>query len=65
MQEIARELGPDGMIQLLQQFEPGKGDYTAARNKLLGRIDLSDLPALVAELRRDGRLPSVEDSHGL
>jgi hypothetical protein len=65
MEELARELGPDGMIQLLQQFEPGKGDYTATRHKILDRIDLSDLPALVAELRRDGRLSSVEDSHGL
>lgn len=65
MDDLARDLGPDGMIQFLQQFELGKGDYTAARHKILDRIDLSDLPALVAELRRDGRLSSVEDDRRL
>lgn len=65
MDELERDLGPDGMIEFLQQFEPGKGDYTAQRHKILDRIDLSDLPALVADLRRDGRLSSVEDDQGL
>lgn len=65
MEDLMRDLGPDGMNELLQQFEPGKGDYTAARHKILDRIDLSDLPALVAELRRDGQLSSAEDGQGL
>jgi hypothetical protein len=65
MEELRRDLGPDGMIEFLQQFEPGKGDYTAQRHKILDRIDLSDLPMLMEEIRRDGRLSSVEDDPGL
>jgi hypothetical protein len=65
MEDLARDLGPDGMFQFLEQFEPGKGDYTAERHKILDRIDLSDLPALLAELRSSGRLPSVEGDQRL
>jgi len=64
MEELMCDLGPDRMIEFLQQFEVGKGDYTAERHKILDRIHLSDLPALVAELRRTGRLPDVEEEQG-
>ncbi|HEX8211869.1 MAG TPA: hypothetical protein VF584_16960 [Longimicrobium sp.] len=63
MEEIERDLGPEGTIEFLERFKPGKGDYTAERHKILDRIDLSEVPALVAELRRDGRLPCVEDDN--
>jgi hypothetical protein len=65
MEALQRELGPSGMIQFLQQLRPGKGDYTAERHKILDRISLSDIPALLAELRSSGRLSSVEDGQGL
>lgn len=65
MMELERDLGPDGTIEFLQQFKPGKGDYTAARHNILDRIDLSEVPALVAELRRDGRLSSMEGGQGV
>jgi hypothetical protein len=61
MEALARELGPSGMIRFLQQLKPGSGDYTAERHKILDRIDLSEIPALLAELRRDGRLSGAED----
>lgn len=64
MQELMRELGPSGMIRFLQQLKPGSGDYPAERHEILDRIDFDDLPALLAELRRGGRLASVEDEQG-
>jgi hypothetical protein len=29
-------LGPVGMARFLQQFDPGQGDYTAERSRILG-----------------------------
>ena len=63
MEALMRELGPTGMIRFLQQLKPGSGDYTAERHKILDRIELSDLPALVAELRNNGVLESMEDDN--
>jgi hypothetical protein len=31
-----KALGPVGMARFLQQFEPGHGDYTAARDRTHG-----------------------------
>ena len=47
---LARALGPVDMIRFLQQFETGKGDYTAERYALLGQTTVKQL---AAELRRD------------
>ena len=33
---LVRALGPVGMARFLQQFEPGHGDYTAARDRTHG-----------------------------
>lgn len=33
VEALARELGPVGMIRFLQQFETGRGDYTAERQR--------------------------------
>lgn len=32
---LVRELGPAGAIRFIQQYEPGHGDYTRIRKKLL------------------------------
>jgi len=61
---LMRELGASGMIRFLQQLNPGSGDYTAERHKILDRIDLDDLPSLLAKLRRVGRLASAEEEQG-
>ena len=34
LEVISRELGPDVMIEFLQQFSTGSGDYTKEREKL-------------------------------
>lgn len=65
MEVLIRELGPSGMIEFLQQLRPGGGDYTAERHTILDHIDLSDLPAIVAELRRTGRVSIGEDDRTL
>jgi hypothetical protein len=41
-------LGPVGFIRFMQQFV-SRGDYTADREKWIGRIDLSDLRARAAQ----------------
>jgi len=64
MEELRRDLGPNALAELLRRFEPGKGDYTAERHKIPDCIDLADLPALLAELRSDGTLASVEEDEG-
>lgn len=61
MEALMRELGPSGMIQFLQQLRPGTGDYTSERHQILDRFNISDLPALLEELRRNGRLSRRED----
>lgn len=33
IEALVRELGPVGMIRFLQQFETGRGDYTAERQR--------------------------------
>jgi hypothetical protein len=33
---LAKALGPVGMARFLQQFDPGQGDYTAERSRILG-----------------------------
>jgi hypothetical protein len=33
---LMKALGPVGMARFLQQFEPGHGDYTAARDRTHG-----------------------------
>ena len=35
LKALERDLGPDGMIRFLQQFETGWGDYTKERHNWL------------------------------
>lgn len=49
---LARELGAVGMVRFLQQFETGRGDYSADRHDLLGEGDLASLVAAIRRRRR-------------
>lgn len=40
---LRRELGRDGMIRFLQQFDKGSGDYTKARAELLAGLTMENL----------------------
>ena len=49
VQVLTRELGAAGMVQFMQQFRSGHGDYTKERNKLLGNLTVDQV---VAGIRR-------------
>lgn len=53
LEALSRELGPVGMVRFLQQFETGRGDYTAERRSWLGSENVRD----VAERIRTERVP--------
>lgn len=46
---LTRELGAVGMVQFMQQFQRGRGDYTKERHKILGSLTVDQI---VAEIRR-------------
>jgi hypothetical protein len=52
---LRRELGVVGMVRFLQQFETGRGDYTAERRQFVGIIDVR---ALAEEIRRERNRPA-------
>jgi hypothetical protein len=49
VQALTRELGAAGMVQFMQQFSSGQGDYTKERHKLLGNLTVDQV---VAEIKR-------------
>ncbi len=51
LEALVRELGPLGMARFLQQFESGRGDYTAERDQWLGDDDVEKLAAKIVEAR--------------
>ena len=48
-------LGPVGMARFLQQFDPGHGDYTADRDRILANPTVDDL---MGELEQRRQSPS-------
>ena len=52
---LVRALGPVGMARFLQQFDPGHGDYTADRDRILGNPTVDDL---MGELEQRRQSPS-------
>ena len=40
---LVRALGPVGMARFLQQFDPGRGDYTADRDRIVGNATVDEL----------------------
>ena len=53
LRALARELGPVGMVRFLQQFETGRGDYSAERERLLDESDVRALAESVRQKRRN------------
>ena len=49
---LVRALGPVGMARFLQQFDPGHGDYTADRDRILGNPTVYDLMAELEHRRQ-------------
>jgi hypothetical protein len=46
---LTKALGPVGMARFLRQFDPGQGDYTAERGRILGN---SSVDAVMDEIER-------------
>ena len=58
---LARALGPADMVRFLQQFETGKGDYTAERYEVLGNKSLDDIIAEIQQRRASK--PKTDDQN--
>ena len=43
MRVLQRELGSDGLVQFIQLFSHGKGDYTRERHKILGSLTVDNI----------------------
>jgi len=43
MEALTRELGAAGMVQFMQQFSSGHGDYTRDRRKTLDGLSVDDV----------------------
>ena len=52
---LQRELGSAGMVQFIQQFRRGRGDYSKDRHKWLDKLTVSDIDAAIKEYRRGKR----------
>lgn len=53
------KLGPANTIRFLQQFDPGHGDYTAERRKILGNPTLDELVREIKVFRRTNKKKSA------
>jgi len=51
LKSLERDLGPDGMIRFLQQFETGWGDYTKERHKWLKETNVKTLAEKIVKQR--------------
>ena len=49
---LNKELGPVDAVRFLQQYEPGRGDYTANRHKWLGNPTVASIVEQVKRHRR-------------
>ncbi len=50
MKALVKELGPAGMMQFMQQFRRGRGDYTKERHKYLDGLTVRQI---ADEMRRE------------
>ena len=65
LKALERQLGPDGMIRFLQQFETGWGDYTKERHKWLKETSVEALAEKIVKQRgRDRSLHQRFGRHG-
>jgi hypothetical protein len=52
---LAKALGPVGMARFLQQFDPGQGDYTSERGRILGNPSVEEVMDEIELRRRDSQ----------
>jgi hypothetical protein len=57
IEALVKALGPVGMARFLQLFEPGRGDYTAERDRILGDPTVDEL---VDEIERRRKNPPAK-----
>jgi len=48
---LRERLDPEGTIRFLQQFEGGRGDYTAERNGWLDGLSVDEIVAAITQRR--------------
>jgi len=53
IEALVKALGPVGMARFLQQFDPGQGDYTAERNRILGTPTVDQIMDELEHRRKD------------
>lgn len=51
MRALVKELGPAGMVQFMQQFKSGRGDYSKDRHKILDKLTVDELLAGIRSKR--------------
>lgn len=54
MKALTRELGVTGMIQFMQQFSAGSGDYSRDRHSLLDNLSVDDIWVEMKNSRKTG-----------
>lgn len=65
LEALLERLGPVGMLRFLQQFEPGRGDYSQERHALLDNLDLETILAWIAQRRAaEGTSPPTAAPNG-
>jgi hypothetical protein len=52
---LTKALGPVGMARFLQQFEPGQGDYTTERGRILGNPSTDEVMDEIERRRQDAQ----------
>lgn len=55
MEALTRELGVAGMVQFMQQFSSGHGDYTKERHRLMGRLSVNDVWSEMKNQSKQGK----------
>jgi hypothetical protein len=57
IEALVKALGPVGMARFLQQFDPGRGDYTTERDAVLGSLTVDEL---MDEIERQRKTPAAK-----
>ncbi len=56
---LLKELGPAGYVRFMQQFVPGKGDYTKERHRSLDKLSLDGIKQQIEKMHADRVGPST------
>ena len=55
MEALTRDLGVAGMVQFMQQFSSGTGDYSRERHKIAGALSVNSIWNEIKETSRPKR----------